>query len=190
MSAKQLLEACAQWGRTPCALHQLHLKPFTASHASASHASHATCLSCSPPVIAAPLLVSSHCHTPPALRCRELMAQIAALAGQGRAALLARDPRQLAALMRHNFRLRRRLYGDAVVGPASLAMIEVAESVGAAAKLTGSGGAVVALCPDDAVGGGGSEENGAGQAEQLRAACQQRGLLCVRVQVGQQLHAC
>lgn len=80
--------------------------------------------------------------------------------------------------MRGNLRLRRHLYGDAVVGADSLEMAEVAASVGAAAKLTGSGGAVVALCPE-----------GDAQAAALREACRQRGLECVAVQVGPQLHA-
>lgn len=105
------------------------------------------------------------------------MSRIADLAVQGRDALLQPDWRRLAALMSQNFRLRRQLYGDAVVGAASLAMAELADSVGAAAKLTGSGGAVVALCPE-----------GEAQAGALREACRQRGLCCLPVEVGPQLH--
>lgn len=105
------------------------------------------------------------------------MGQIAALAEQGQRALLAGDLEQLAALMRRNLRLRRQLYSDAVVGAASLAMAELAESVGAAAKLTGSGGAVVALCP-----------RGEQQEAALRAACEARGLACVRAELGPPLH--
>lgn len=41
----------------------------------------------------------------------------------------------------------RELYGDAALGAANLAMVQTARSVGAAAKFTGSGGAVVAFCP-------------------------------------------
>ncbi|KAL4430862.1 hypothetical protein ABPG75_006118 [Micractinium tetrahymenae] len=108
---------------------------------------------------------------------RTIMARIAALAHQGRDALLQRDLAQLAALMNTNLSLRRQLFGDAVVGAASLAMAEVAASVGAAAKLTGSGGAVVALCP-------GGEE----QVAALRAACAARGLECMPIVVGPQLH--
>lgn len=110
-------------------------------------------------------------------QARTLMARIAALAPRGREALLQRDHAQLAALMRENLSLRRQLFGDAVVSAASLAMADVAASVGAAAKLTGSGGAVVALCPE-----------GDGQAAALRAACRARGLQCVLVVVGPQLH--
>jgi len=40
------------------------------------------------------------------------------------------------------------MFGDAALGDTNLSMIATARSVGAAAKFTGSGGAVVALCPD------------------------------------------
>lgn len=79
--------------------------------------------------------------------------------------------------MRHNFSLRRQLYGDAVVGAENLAMVAAAESVGAAGKLTGSGGAVVALCPE-----------GDAQAERLRATCAAAGFECVPVEVGPLLY--
>lgn len=112
-----------------------------------------------------------------ALSLRASMEQIAALAEAGRVALEQRNWRELAALMRRNFQLRRQLYGDAVVGPQNLAMVAAAESVGAAGKLTGSGGAVVALCPE-----------GAAQQEQLRAACTAASFECVSVEVGPVLH--
>eukprot|EP00887_Chlorella_sp_A99_P005428 scaffold1.g5428.t1 len=95
---------------------------------------------------------------------REGMAQIAALADEGRSALERGDARQLAALMSANFALRRRVFGDAAVGAASIRIAEVAASVGAAAKLTGSGGALLALCPDSG-----------GQAAALAAACAAAG---------------
>lgn len=123
-------------------------------------------------------LISSRPQPPPPKRCRQGMQQVAALAAAGRASLQARDWRRLAELMRENLRLRRQLYGDAVVGTDSLQMADAAASVGAAAKLTGSGGAVVALCPE-----------GDAQAAALQQACRQRGLECVAVQVGPQLHA-
>lgn len=47
-------------------------------------------------------------------------------------------------------RLRRQMFGDAALGETNLAMIAAARSVGAAAKFTGSGGAIVALCPQGA----------------------------------------
>lgn len=39
------------------------------------------------------------------------------------------------------------MFGDACLGEVNLRMVEAARSVGAAAKFTGSGGAVVAFCP-------------------------------------------
>jgi len=39
------------------------------------------------------------------------------------------------------------MFGDAALGALNLQMIATARSVGAAAKFTGSGGAIVALCP-------------------------------------------
>ena len=53
------------------------------------------------------------------------MAQVAALVEPGWEALLKRDYHQLASLMRLNFRLRRQLYGDAVLGPTNLKMVQV-----------------------------------------------------------------
>ncbi|WZZ22595.1 hypothetical protein YC2023_123982 [Brassica napus] len=64
------------------------------------------------------------------------MAEIAKLAEDGRTALLKRDYTK--ELMNRNFDLRRN------GGSGS-----VARKVGAAAKFTGSGGAVVAFCPDE-----------------------------------------
>lgn len=74
-----------------------------------------------------------------------------------RIALEIGDVGELAQLMRSNFALRRSMFGDAALGATNLRMIAVAERVGAAAKFTGSGGAIVALCPD-----------GAGQVEKLK----------------------
>ncbi len=105
------------------------------------------------------------------------MSEVAGLAEEGRGALERRDLAQLASLMRRNFQLRRRIFGDAVVGASNLHMVSVAESAGAAAKLTGSGGAVVALCA------GGKE-----QVRELMAACAAGGLTCEEVRVGPTLH--
>lgn len=40
------------------------------------------------------------------------------------------------------------MFGGAALGETNLAMIATARSVGAAAKFTGSGGAIIALCPE------------------------------------------
>jgi glucuronokinase len=58
------------------------------------------------------------------------------------------------------------MFGDSALGETNLAMIAVARSVGAAAKFTGSGGAIVALCP-----------NGVQQEEQLQGEGRVRKLL-------------
>ncbi|PRW58585.1 glucuronokinase 1 isoform A [Chlorella sorokiniana] len=63
---------------------------------------------------------------------RDAMRQIATLVPAGRMALDQQKWHVLAALMSRNFQLRRQLYGDAVVGPQNLAMVALAESVGAA----------------------------------------------------------
>ena len=103
---------------------------------------------------------------------RALMARVAELPPRGLAALRAGDAKAFAALMDENFALRRQLFGDEVVGQTNLDMVAVCRSVGAAAKFSGSGGAVVALCPE-----GGEQEAG------LAAACDAAGLRCERVVV-------
>jgi glucuronokinase len=42
----------------------------------------------------------------------------------------------------------RQMFGGEALGALNIKMVDVARSVGAAAKFTGSGGAVVAFCPD------------------------------------------
>ncbi|CAG7911469.1 unnamed protein product [Brassica rapa] len=74
------------------------------------------------------------------------MAEIAKLAEDGRTALLKIDYTK--ELMNRNFDLRRSMFGDECLGAMNIEMVEVARKVGAAAKFTGSGGAVVAFCPD------------------------------------------
>lgn len=60
----------------------------------------------------------------------------------------------------------RQTFGDEVLGALNLKMIEVARSVGAAAKFTGSGGAIVAFCPE-----------GPDQVKRLEDACQNAGFI-------------
>jgi len=55
-----------------------------------------------------------------------------------------------------------------VLGEQNLAMIELARSRGCAAKFTGSGGAVLVLCPD-----------GQGQAEELEAQASKAGFTLI-----------
>lgn len=95
-----------------------------------------------------------------------LMEEVAGLALEGRDALIKKDYYTLAKLMDRNFDLRRRMFGDDALGSLNIRMVEVARSVGAAAKFTGSGGAVIAFCP-----------NGAPQVRQLDDACRKAGFI-------------
>lgn len=58
------------------------------------------------------------------------------------------------------------MFGDDVLRTPNLKMIEVARSVGAASKFTGSGGAIIAFCPD-----------GPAQVKHLEDACQKAGFI-------------
>lgn len=64
------------------------------------------------------------------------------------------------------------MFGDDVLGSVNIRMIETARSIGAAAKFTGSGGAVVAFCPE-----------GPAQVELLEDACRRAGFLVQPVAV-------
>ncbi|GJX32640.1 glucuronokinase 1, partial [Tanacetum coccineum] len=66
----------------------------------------------------------------------------------------------------------RLMFGDAALGALNIEMVEVARRVGAASKFTGSGGAVVAFCPD-----------GTSQVELLEDACKKSGFSIVPVKV-------
>lgn len=64
------------------------------------------------------------------------------------------------------------MFGDDALGAINIKMVEVARSVGAAAKFTGSGGAIVAFCPD-----------GPSQAKLLNDACNRAGFIIEAVRV-------
>ncbi|KAK9052393.1 hypothetical protein SSX86_029022 [Deinandra increscens subsp. villosa] len=100
------------------------------------------------------------------------MEEVASLALEGKRALLEKDYAKLATLMNQNFDLRRQMFGDASLGALNIEMVEVARRAGAAAKFTGSGGAVVAFCPD-----------GQSQVEVLNNACKKAGFAIEPVRV-------
>jgi glucuronokinase len=77
---------------------------------------------------------------------RETLDRIAALADEGREAILAGNREQLSTLMNANFDLRRRIMA---IGETGIRMVETARELGVPAKLTGSGGAIVGICEDD-----------------------------------------
>jgi glucuronokinase len=76
----------------------------------------------------------------------ETMAEIAALAERGRAALLAGDRDELGSLMLDNVERRARIVD---LDPRHLRMVELAASLGAPSNYAGSGGAIVGLAPPD-----------------------------------------
>ncbi|KAI5341255.1 PREDICTED: glucuronokinase [Prunus dulcis] len=100
------------------------------------------------------------------------MTEVANIALEGRTALLEKDYTKLAALMNRNFDFRRSMFGDDALGALNIEMVEVARSVGAASKFTGSGGAVVVFCPD-----------GPSQVKLLEDACQKAGFKLEPIQV-------
>ena len=73
------------------------------------------------------------------------MDKFASIAEEGYFALKNKDIKKLHGLMNANFDLRRKLFGDKVVGSDNIKMIELARSCDAAAKFPGSGGAIIIM---------------------------------------------
>ena len=63
-------------------------------------------------------------------------------------AIKRKDYPYLASLMDENFALRRKLYGDVVVGRKNIEAVELLQSCRCGAKFSGSGGAILALRRD------------------------------------------
>ncbi|PIN03514.1 Mevalonate kinase MVK/ERG12 [Handroanthus impetiginosus] len=103
---------------------------------------------------------------------RSTIEEVANIALEGREALIKRDYAKFASLMNRNFDLRRKMFGDDVLGALNIEMVEVARRVGAASKFTGSGGAVVVFCPE-----------GDSQAKEVEDACKNGGFVFQPVQV-------
>ena len=78
----------------------------------------------------------------------DAMRSWAKLADQVRDALLAGRKEDIGALLDANFDLRRSIYA---IHPDNIQMVETARSVGASAKFTGSGGAIVGTYEDEAM---------------------------------------
>jgi len=76
------------------------------------------------------------------------MREFACLTDEALKALKARDYGRLGDLMDANFDLRRRIYGDEVIGERNLRMVQAARKQGFPAKFPGSGGAIVGLIPE------------------------------------------
>jgi glucuronokinase len=78
----------------------------------------------------------------------DAMEQWAGLAQQTRDLLAADRGNEIGPLLNENFDIRRRLYQ---LSEGNLQLVETARSIGATAKFTGSGGAIVGTCEDDAM---------------------------------------
>ena len=95
----------------------------------------------------------------------EVTNALAANAERGRAALECGDLTTFRACIDHNLELRQRLF---TLAAEDLALVELGRSLGAAAKLPGSGGAVLFACRDEA------------QRERVERACLDRGHTTLR----------
>ncbi|MBA0829419.1 hypothetical protein Goarm_014027 [Gossypium armourianum] len=100
------------------------------------------------------------------------MKEVADIAAEGKSAILKKNYQKLAELMNRNFDLRRCMFGDECLGALNIEMVEVARRVGAASKFTGSGGAVVAFCPE-----------GPPQVKRLEDECRKAGFSIQAIQV-------
>lgn len=79
----------------------------------------------------------------------DAMKQFADYALEAVDALEARNVTRLAELMDANFDLRRRIYGDDVLGAQNIEMVQIARDHGMPAKFTGSGGAITGVILDE-----------------------------------------
>lgn len=100
----------------------------------------------------------------------EVTVALASNADKGRAALERRDLAAFLACIDHNLTLRQRLF---TLGAEDLALVELGRNLGAAAKLPGSGGAVLFACADEA------------QRERVERACLERGHTVLRPTVAE-----
>ncbi len=97
---------------------------------------------------------------------RETLDRIAELASRGKNALLEGHHERFASLMNENFDLRRHIMR---IDRRDLAMVEAARRLGASAKLTGSGGAIIGALEDDTMQQRVAEELGALGARVIEA---------------------
>jgi len=93
----------------------------------------------------------------------EAMHTFALFATEGKAALERGDHEAFGRLMNRNFDLRLKIFGEKVIGKQNMEMIRIARNLGAPAKFSGSGGAIVGLWRD------------ADQLARLGAAYRERG---------------
>ncbi|HEX2951465.1 MAG TPA: hypothetical protein VHV83_18140 [Armatimonadota bacterium] len=104
---------------------------------------------------------------------RQAMKTFAGFAEQGKAALETHDIAKIGEMMNEAFLLRRKIFGDAVLGPDNLRMVELANKHGLYGTTCGSGGAIA--------GPMGTEEQNAAFAKDLEA----EGYRFMPLQVGE-----
>lgn len=98
----------------------------------------------------------------------EAMRTFASYAEQVKEALLRRHNEVIEELMNKNFDLRRKIYGDQVIGDQNLRMIQIARGLGLPSKFAGSGGAVIGTYKSQA------------EFEALKRAYKEAGFECVK----------
>lgn len=76
------------------------------------------------------------------------MRQFADLTEEARECIVDAKWEDFAILMNKNFELRKQTYGHECIGRDNLRMIEIGQSLGAACKFPGSGGAILGLLLD------------------------------------------
>ena len=107
----------------------------------------------------------------------EAMKTFATYADEAREVILKGDYDRLGELMKANFDLRRRIYGDEVIGRRNLEMIEMAREMGFPSKFPGSGGSVIVMYRTDE------------EAERLMKVYGERGYECVKLEIDRQTMA-
>jgi len=78
----------------------------------------------------------------------DAMTRFADYALEAKQALAEKDDKRFGTLMNANFDLRRKVYGDAIIGERNLHLIGIARNLGAPAKFPGSGGAAIGIYED------------------------------------------
>lgn len=97
------------------------------------------------------------------------MQEFASYAARAKTAIETGNVKELADVMDQNFSLRRKIYTDKCLGTSNLEMVALAHKHGAAAKLPGSGGAVLGLCRDQS------------KFPALRSEMEQHGFVCIEL---------
>ena len=101
---------------------------------------------------------------------REIMERFAECAMVAAHVINSNSGDDLSLVMDRNWHLRRKLYGDKVLGEDNLEMVAIAHRHNCPAKLPGSGGAVIGIYGDES------------QYESLQEAYHEQGYTCIKVQ--------